>query len=550
MKLRNFCCLCVMGIVLHFLFTSSTAILAQELVTRNDFVCEDSTYELESTNWPAVAIDSSGRLSVIYYAYNSDIDLFVNQYLRLDKFGYQTQPVMHFLPDTVSQDTIFVVNCLSRVYCNNAGMSFIPYSTISRLTDPYATKIPFLMIDENGQPTGTPSTAACYGTDRPNFYDDIPYGAINNENVVGAAWEISGTGPDYSDSILVRLYYPASDSFSPFINPTSLPHPLTDDPEWDGSVHWRGPPAIGIADDGGFAVTWISRDHPIYHVFYIVYNSDYTPRSEVMMADCDMGYFDTSFCVTENVSQLDMAMEADGDFYIIWNEAKLNNPDYNTRKQIWMRGFNSDGSPKYDGVHINDADSLNMQLGQLIFPAIACDDNGNVLVLWSDGRNFVEENGNGSETLDLFAQKIDPDGNLVGPNYLINDIRGTADIYSAASNCDINNAGQAVIVWIDWIWSPGAIPHEVLCQLMPYHDIGTFVPGDVNLDLQHDIADLIYIVDYMFGGSNVRFWPRDLPNVNGDANSLDIADLVYLVDYMFLGGPEPVTPYDGIRPPL
>jgi hypothetical protein len=245
-----------------------------------------------------------------------------------------------------------------------------------------------------------------------------------------------------------------------------------------------------------------------------------------------------------------MAMEADGDFYIIWNEAKLNNPGYYTRKQIWMRGFDADGAPKYDGVHLNDADSLNMELGQIIFPAIACDDSGNVLVLWSDARNFVEENGWGSEKLDLFAQKIDPEGNLVGPNYLINDSRGTADIYSASSNCDMNNAGQAVMVWIDWVWRPGAVPTDVLCQLMPYHDIGTFVPGDVNLDLVGNITDAVYLVQYIFGGSNVRFWPRDLPNLNGDAVAGNITDVVYLIAYIFAEGPVPFTPYDGIRPPL
>ncbi len=550
MKLRNLCCLCVMGIVYHFLCTPSTDLLAQDLVTKNDFLCEDTTYELDGTGWPAVAIDSRGRLSVVYNAYNRDLDYSAYQYLRLDDSGFQTQPVITFLPDTLNQDTIFVPHALTRVYGNNAGMSFIPYMTISRITSPYATKTPFLLIDEDGRPTETPLTPAYSGSEHPYFWEEFPYGAINNENVVAAAWEINGDENHLGlDSILVRLYYSASDSFSPLINPTSLPHPLTDDPEWDGRITWRGPPAMGLADDGGFAVAWISRDHPIYHVFYVVYNSDYTVRSEVKMADCDKGYYDTSFCVTENVSQLDMIMEADGDFYIIWNEAKLNHPDYYTRKHFWMRGFNADGSPKYDAVHINDADSLNMELGQLVWPAIACDDSGNVLVLWSDGRNFVEENGWFSETLDLFAQKIDPDGNLVGPNYLINDHRGAGDIYGVGSNCDINNAGQAVIVWTDGLWTTGSLDQHTLCQLMPYHDIGTFIPGDVNLDLQSNVGDIIYLVNYVFKDSNVRFWPRDLPNVNGDVN-INVGDIVYLVNYIFKGGPEPITPYAGIRPPL
>jgi PKD repeat protein len=55
-----------------------------------------------------------------------------------------------------------------------------------------------------------------------------------------------------------------------------------------------------------------------------------------------------------------------------------------------------------------------------------------------------------------------------------------------------------------------------------------------------DIADLVYLVDYMFD-----FGPAPLclyeANIDGDSlNMINISDLVYLVDYMFTGGPEPV----------
>ncbi|MDH3892217.1 MAG: hypothetical protein OEV49_14155 [candidate division Zixibacteria bacterium] len=52
-----------------------------------------------------------------------------------------------------------------------------------------------------------------------------------------------------------------------------------------------------------------------------------------------------------------------------------------------------------------------------------------------------------------------------------------------------------------------------------------------------DIADLVYLVDYMFTGGlpPACFAEAD---VNWDG-AIDIADLVYLVDYMFSGGPPP-----------
>ena len=61
--------------------------------------------------------------------------------------------------------------------------------------------------------------------------------------------------------------------------------------------------------------------------------------------------------------------------------------------------------------------------------------------------------------------------------------------------------------------------------------------GDVNGDGSIDIADLVYVVDYMFMSG-----PAPLPPESGDMNcdgNIDIADLVYLVDYMFNGGPAP-----------
>jgi hypothetical protein len=63
------------------------------------------------------------------------------------------------------------------------------------------------------------------------------------------------------------------------------------------------------------------------------------------------------------------------------------------------------------------------------------------------------------------------------------------------------------------------------------------VRGDVNGDLVIDIADLIYLIDYMFTGG-----PPPVSEMAGDVNGsgqLDISDLVYLVDYMFNDGPPP-----------
>ena len=54
-----------------------------------------------------------------------------------------------------------------------------------------------------------------------------------------------------------------------------------------------------------------------------------------------------------------------------------------------------------------------------------------------------------------------------------------------------------------------------------------------------DIADLVYLVDFMFlGGAEPPCFDEGDVDASGSA-PIDIADLVYLVDYMFNSGPEP-----------
>ena len=62
-----------------------------------------------------------------------------------------------------------------------------------------------------------------------------------------------------------------------------------------------------------------------------------------------------------------------------------------------------------------------------------------------------------------------------------------------------------------------------------------FVCGDANGTGNVDIADIVYLVAYVF-----KFGPEPDPlycgNANGDSN-VNIADIVYLVAYVFKGGP-------------
>jgi hypothetical protein len=78
---------------------------------------------------------------------------------------------------------------------------------------------------------------------------------------------------------------------------------------------------------------------------------------------------------------------------------------------------------------------------------------------------------------------------------------------------------------------------------MPFLAEGQFTlightSGDVDLSGRVDIADLIFLVEFIFVGGPP---PQVISagDVNGSGGVIDISDLVYLIEYMFQDGPEP-----------
>ncbi len=66
-----------------------------------------------------------------------------------------------------------------------------------------------------------------------------------------------------------------------------------------------------------------------------------------------------------------------------------------------------------------------------------------------------------------------------------------------------------------------------------------YMPGDIDVDGEIAIGDLVMLVDYMFLSGPVP--PiMEACDVNGDCIQPDISDLIYMVDYMFDGGDLPL----------
>jgi hypothetical protein len=64
-----------------------------------------------------------------------------------------------------------------------------------------------------------------------------------------------------------------------------------------------------------------------------------------------------------------------------------------------------------------------------------------------------------------------------------------------------------------------------------------FIRGDANDDSKVTVADVVYIISYLYKGG-----PAPSPLVKGDTNcdaKVNVADVIYLINYLFKGGPLP-----------
>jgi len=141
-----------------------------------------------------------------------------------------------------------------------------------------------------------------------------------------------------------------------------------------------------------------------------------------------------------------------------------------------------------------------------------------------------------SETLTLHIWATDPDDPSLT---LSTDILPTnSDFYDSGNGGGLfrfypDSTQEDSIYHVTFIASDGflADSHMVAMRVI------TYVPGDANGDGDVNMADVVYLVNYLFIDG-----PPPNPMAAGDANGdgkIDMADIIYIVNYLYLGGPPP-----------
>jgi hypothetical protein len=142
---------------------------------------------------------------------------------------------------------------------------------------------------------------------------------------------------------------------------------------------------------------------------------------------------------------------------------------------------------------------------------------------------------------------------------IVNDISGVADTLDfIGSGGDLDSVLNTGNDWLEYIYDLSDIPpgttvracFSFVSDADYTHDGEGFylddirvgpeisgTPGDVTGDGSVDVADVVYLINYLF-----KSGPAPHPLLTGDSNgdgNVDVADVIYLINYLYKGGPQP-----------
>jgi len=223
--------------------------------------------------------------------------------------------------------------------------------------------------------------------------------------------------------------------------------------------------AMGMDADGDFVVVWTSygQDNPgeplgagVYMRLFDRNNNPLTPETLVNQT------------VVGHQRNAAVAMDADGDFVVVW-EAAGDNVDGSWG--IWARRYNSVGAPLGPEFLVNTT-TQNDQLN----PAVAIDEFGNFVVVWvSAGQPQSYYN-------DIRAQLFNYRGERVGSEFRVNvaNLPGLPVEYNPTVGRSSN--GNFVVIWEQITATANGVVTDTQLVGRLYNAAGTALTGEFRAD--------------------------------------------------------------------
>ncbi len=184
----------------------------------------------------------------------------------------------------------------------------------------------------------------------------------------------------------------------------------------------EAPAAAAVDANGNYVVAWQSygQDGSGLGVFARQFNSTGDPLGE-------------PFLVTNttegNQSQPDVAVDASGNFTIVWQSEDLNGSGYD----IFARRFEEDGDAVGNEYRVNDRTIA----GDHGKPGLAINpDDGSTVIVWQG----PDIDGSG-----IFGRRYNPAGNPVGGEFQLNTFMALDQVSPTIS---MNASGEFVVAWV------------------------------------------------------------------------------------------------------
>jgi hypothetical protein len=186
--------------------------------------------------------------------------------------------------------------------------------------------------------------------------------------------------------------------------------------------------AVAMDANGNFVVAWASR-HQLsgssdYDVFARRFGADGTPLS---------GEFQVNAYTTNVQRAPKVAMDADGDFVIVWHS----NGQDGSNNGVYGQRYNATGTAQGTEFRINSYTT-----GSQVDPSIAMDAVGNFVVTWTSSGTSQAGANSGS---DVYGQRYAADGSTVGSEFLVNSYTVREQTKSAVA---MDADGDFVVTWV------------------------------------------------------------------------------------------------------
>ena len=180
-------------------------------------------------------------------------------------------------------------------------------------------------------------------------------------------------------------------------------------------------PAVAMAADGGFVVTWTSffQDG--------AWDGVYAQRYNAVGAKVGSEFAVNTTTAGEQRNAA-VAMDADGDFVITWQSGDQDGSSWG----IYAQRYSATGAKVGDEFLVNTTAAS----GQ-VFSAVAMDADGDFVVTWHSYSQDGSDSG-------VYAQRYSATGTTVGDEFLVNTITANDQIFSAVA---MDADGDFVVTW-------------------------------------------------------------------------------------------------------